>query len=201
MRRRGCAAPAWSNEVVNEFHRQFCAGPEWRSVVEETILPVALRHVDLGDDVIEIGPGPGLTTDVLRTRVARLTAVELDPDLARALALRMTGTNVRVVQGDATALDLPDDSFSGAASFHMLHHIEPDDAQDRVLAEVARVLRPGGALVAADGIENDLTASFHVDDVYNPVDPFRLEGRLSAAGFTSVQVDTYDHGWVCTARA
>jgi len=186
---------------VNSYHLQFCASPEWRQIVEETILPVALGHVDLGPNALEIGPGPGFTTDVLKARVGHLTAVELDGDLALALAARLTGTNVDVVHGDATALAFPDSSFSGAASFTMLHHIEPDGAQDRVFSELARVLRPGGTFVAADGIENDATRAFHSDDVYNPIDPEDLGRRLAEAGFTDIDVGLYDLGWLCTARA
>ncbi len=185
---------------MNEGHLEFCAGPEWRRLVEGVILPEALRGVDLGEDVIEVGPGPGLTTDVLRARPGHLTAVEFDPDLAAALAARLAG-QVMVLCGDATALDLPDDRFSGAACFHMLHHIPTAEAQDSVFAELARVLRPTGALVAADGIENEGTRQFHVDDVYNPIAPETLEGRLARAGFASIKVRVYDLGWICTAAA
>jgi 16S rRNA A1518/A1519 N6-dimethyltransferase RsmA/KsgA/DIM1 with predicted DNA glycosylase/AP lyase activity len=86
---------------------EFCASPEWRQMVEEIVLPAALRDLDLGDDVVEIGPGPGFTTDVLRTRVEHLTAVEIDPVLAEPLRERLAGTNVDVIEGDATSLDLP----------------------------------------------------------------------------------------------
>jgi SAM-dependent methyltransferase len=185
---------------MNQGHLEFCASPLWRQMVEETILPEALRGVVLGDDVVEVGPGPGLTTDVLRTRTARLTAVEFDPELAAALAERLAGTNVEVMCGDATALDVPDDRFTGAASFHMLHHIPTSAAQDCVLAELARVLKPGGVLVAADGIDNEGTRQFHADDIYNPIDPQPLYGRLTEAGFTAVEVRVYDLGWICTAR-
>jgi ubiquinone/menaquinone biosynthesis C-methylase UbiE len=170
-------------------------------MVEEIILPEALRGVDLGTDAIEIGPGPGFTTDVLRTRTPRLTAVEVDPDLATSLADRLTDSNVRVVLGDATALEFADSSFTGAASFHMLHHIETGEAQDQVLSELARVLKPGGSLVAADGIENDATRAFHVNDTYNPIDPVGLELRLARAGFESIEIRVYDLGWVCTGLA
>jgi SAM-dependent methyltransferase len=186
---------------VNSFHLQFCASAEWRTMVEETILPRALAGVDLGASVVEIGPGPGFTTDVLMARVDHLTAVELDVDLARSLADRLEGTNVTVVLGDATALEFPDDVFSGAASFHMLHHIEADEDQQRVLAELARVLRPGATLVAADGIENEATRAFHDDDIYNPIDPDDLRRWLAAAGFSAIDIAVYDIGWVCTARA
>jgi SAM-dependent methyltransferase len=186
---------------MNEAHMEYCASEDWRRLVHETILPVALRDVDLGAAAIEIGPGPGFTTDILRTHTAHLTAVELDEGLAASLAARLAGSNVEVVVGDATALDFARGCFTGAASFHMLHHIAPAEAQDRVFAELARVLGPGGALVAADGVYSDGSALFHQDDTYNPIDPQELEPRLAAVGFGSAQVRTYDLGWVCTARA
>jgi len=179
---------------------EYCASDDWRKMVHETILPVALRGVDLGDEVIEIGPGPGFTTDVLRTATAHLTAVEVDEGLAAALAERLAGGNVDVVIGDATALDYQPESFTGAASFHMLHHIAPAEAQDRVFAELARVLVPGGVLVAADGTYSEGSAQIHEGDTYNPIAPEELAPRLTAAGFADVEVRTYDLGWVCTAR-
>jgi SAM-dependent methyltransferase len=184
---------------VNQAHLSFCASPEWRQIVEESILPEALQGVTLGDDVLEVGPGPGLTTDVLRTLTARLTVVEFDPDLAGALAQRLIGSNVEVICGDATSMVLPDDRFSGAASFHMLHHIPTARAQDSVFSELSRVLAPGGVLVAADGIESDASRQFHTDDVYNPIDPESLDLRLTRNGFTSIDVRVYDIGWICTA--
>jgi SAM-dependent methyltransferase len=168
-------------------------------MVEETILPEALRGVSLGEDAIEIGPVPGLTTDVLRSRTTRLTALEFDRDLATALERRLSGTNVVVVCGDATTMTFPSRRFSGAASFHMLHHIPSADAQDLVFSELARVLVAGGVLVAADGVENEGTRLFHDDDIYNPIDPETLDGRLTRAGFVSIDVRVYDLGWICTA--
>jgi SAM-dependent methyltransferase len=179
---------------------EFCASEDWRRLVHETILPVALEGVELGDEAIEIGPGPGFTTEILRTRTAHLTAVELDEGLAAGLAERMAGTNVEVVLGDATALDFAAGRFTGAASFHMLHHIAPAAAQDRAFAELARVLVPGATLVAADGVYSEGSALFHQDDTYNPIDPAELEPRLRAAGFASARVRAHDLGWVCTAR-
>ncbi len=178
----------------------FCASEDWRRIVQEDILPTALHGVALGNDAIEIGPGPGFTTDVLSTMTAHLTAVEVDEGLAASLAERLAGGNVDVVIGDATALDYPPRSFTGAASFHMLHHIAPAEAQDRVFAELARVLVPGGVLVAADGTYSEGSAVFHDGDTYNPIAPEDLAPRLAAAGFADVAVRTYDLGWVCIAR-
>jgi SAM-dependent methyltransferase len=175
---------------VNQIHLELCASPEWAEYVQTELLPWALTGHDLGDDVLEIGPGPGLTTDILRERVARLTAVEVDPDLAAKLRDRMAGTNVEVIEADATASGLPGDRFSAATCFTMLHHIPSPELQDRLFAEVARVLRPGGVFVGTDAIDNPDTRALHVDDTFVPVDPDTLAARLDAAGLTDVVVDT-----------
>jgi ubiquinone/menaquinone biosynthesis C-methylase UbiE len=130
---------------MNEAHLRICASPEWAAYVESELLPWALREAELGDEVLEVGPGPGLTTDVLRRQVPRLTAVEIDEGLASALAERMSGRNVDVVHGDGTRLPFGAGRFTAATLFTMLHHVPSEDLQDKLLAEVRRVLRPGWA--------------------------------------------------------
>ncbi len=169
-------------------------------MVQDDILPEALQGVELGDAVLEIGPGPGFTTDILRTMTAHLTAVEIDEGLASKLATRLAGGNVEVVVGDATALEYEADRFTGAASFNMLHHIAPAAAQDRVFSELARVLMPGSILVAVDGTYNEGTAAFHEGDTYNPIPPGDLERRLGRAGFEDIEVRPHELLWMCTAR-
>lgn len=169
-------------------------------MVQDDILPEALRGVELGDAALEIGPGPGFTTEVLCTMTAHLTAVEIDEGLASKLATRLAGGNVEVVIGDATALEYEADRFTGAASFNMLHHIAPAAAQDSVFSELARVLAPGSILVAVDGTYNEGTAAFHEGDTYNPIPPGELERRLGRAGFEDIEVRTHELLWMCTAR-
>jgi SAM-dependent methyltransferase len=185
---------------MNEEHLAFCASDEWREAVTKWILPWALTDIDLGPDVIEVGPGPGLTTDELRHGVERLTAVELDADLAAALRERMQGTNVDVVQADATALPQESDRFSGAVSFTMLHHVPSNELQDRLFAELARVLAPGGVLALSDSLASDDLRAFHHDDTYNPVDPKTLPARLASAGFDGIDVQANEYGWMAHAR-
>jgi SAM-dependent methyltransferase len=183
---------------MNENHA-VCGSEEWRAAVRDLIVPWAVGERDLGDDVLEVGPGYGATTDVFRERTARLTAVEIDPALAKALADRLDGTNVTVVEGDATALDFDDGRFSGATCFAMLHHVPSAELQDRLFAEVARVLRSGALFVANDSIPSDDLADFHEGDTYNPIDPGTVAERLTRAGFTDVEVETNEYSW--TARA
>ncbi|MBI3216582.1 MAG: class I SAM-dependent methyltransferase [Mycobacterium sp.] len=185
---------------MNEAH-QLCGSDEWRQMIRDVILPWAVGEVDLGPDVLEVGPGYGATTDVLHTRTQRLTAVEIDRELAAALRERFRDApTVRIVDGDATALPYPDETFSGAASFTMLHHVPTVALQDRLFGEVARVLRTGGALVASDSLASEPLQQMHDGDTYNPVDPGSLEERLTAAGFTAVVVRTNEFGWAAVAR-
>jgi SAM-dependent methyltransferase len=174
---------------MNERHLQLCASAEWAETVRTEILPWALGGRDLGDDVLEIGPGPGMTTDVLRQTVGRLTAVEVDQELAAALTARLAGSNVDVVLGDGAALEFDADRFSGATSFTMLHHVPTEALQDRLLSEVCRVLRPGGLLVGVDSIDEPAWRELHTDDTCVPVDPSTLTERLERAGFVDVEVE------------
>lgn len=185
---------------MNSNH-DLCGSDLWRETVRNEIIPWALGDGDLGDDVLEVGPGFGATTEVFRERVEHLTAVEIDPQLAARLVERFDGTNVTVVEGDATALDFPDDRFSGATCFSMLHHVPGAALQDRLFAEVARVLRPGGVFVATDSLYSDDLRAFHEGDTYEPIDPTGLTERLTAAGFDDVEVDVSDVGWAASARA
>lgn len=186
---------------MNKAH-EACGGNEWRALIRDVILPWAMGDVDLGDDVLEVGPGYGATTDVLCERVPMLTAVEIDEELATYLEDRFRPLeHVRIVRGDATALEFGDDRFTGAACFTMLHHVPTAELQDKLLAEVARVLRPGAALVAGDSVASDDLEAHHVDDTYNPIDPSTLEDRLRGAGFADVKVQSNEIGWAAVARA
>ena len=186
---------------MNEHHKH-CGSDEWRALIRDVILPWAIGDVDFGDDVLEVGPGYGATTDVLSESVPQLTAVEIDEELAAYLEDRFHPLeHVRIVRGDATALEFGDGRFTGAACFTMLHHVPTVELQDRLFAEVARVLRPGGALVAGDSVASPELEAHHVDDTYNPVDPSTLEDRLRAAGFDKIRVQANAFGWSAVAYA
>lgn len=185
---------------MNEAH-EYCGSDEWRQMIREVILPWALGETDLGDDVLEVGPGYGATTDVLGTLTPRLRSVEIDNDLAAKLQERFAGSpSVEIINGDATQLEFDDETFTGAACFTMLHHVPTVELQDRLFAEVARVLRPGAALVASDSLGSEDLAGAHEGDTYNPVDPTSLPDRLATAGFSDVRVKTTEFGWAVVAR-
>ncbi len=173
---------------MNRFHRWFCRSEFWKKGLESYIIPWALHGVDLGDDVLEVGPGPGMTTDVLRQHLPQLTSLEIDPRLASSLKQRLQGTNVRVVEGDATAMPFAESTFSGAVSFTMLHHVPSQALQDRLLAEVHRVLKPGGIFTGTDSRWSIPFRLIHIMDTMVIVDPDSFGKRLEATGFKDVSV-------------
>jgi ubiquinone/menaquinone biosynthesis C-methylase UbiE len=186
---------------MNRLHRWYCSSNHWNRVVGEKLLPWVLRGVDLGQDVLELGPGPGITTDILRRRVSHLTSVEIDPRLATALGSRLQDTNVTVLHADASALPLRDSSFSGAIACTMLHHVPSPALQDRLFAEVRRVLKAGGSFVGSDSLSSRVFRLIHLFDTLVPVDPDRLAARLEAAGFTAVRVDVAGRSFRFRAQA
>ncbi|SHH08648.1 class I SAM-dependent methyltransferase [Streptoalloteichus hindustanus] len=172
---------------MNRLHTWACRSELWARGVERRTIPWALEGVDLGADVLEIGPGYGATTRVLVRRVPRLTALELDAALVAGLRQRH-GDAVEVLHGDGTDIPLPDARFSGVVCFTMLHHVPTPDLQDALFAEAHRVLRPGGVFAGADNAHSLGFRLVHLGDTYNPVDPHTLGERLRRAGFGDIRV-------------
>ena len=185
---------------MNLLHRHMCRSAHWKKVVEAHILPWVLEDIDIGEHVLEVGPGPGVTTDLLRTRVARLTCVEIHRGFAESLSRRMAGQNVTVLCEDATAMSPADATFDGALSFTMLHHVPSAALQDRLLAEVCRVLRPGGIFAGIDSRYSRFFRILHLFDTMVVVDPETFPARLEAAGFTDVCVDVNPYAFRFRAR-
>lgn len=172
---------------MNRVHQLYCRSSWWQRHLE-ALLPWALEGVDLTDaTALELGSGPGRTTDWLASRCPKLTALEYDPDAAKSLAARRP--DLDVVQGDATALEFPDASYDAVVCFTMLHHVPSSDLQQKLFTEVHRVLKPGGVFAGSDSRWGPLFAVAHLGDTMVLVDPESLTERLQSAGFDHARVD------------
>ena len=184
---------------MNRIHQWLCRSAWWRTTIQQRLTWV-LQGIDLGPNVLELGPGPGLTTDVLRRSVPRLTALEIDLKLASALSARLAGSDVNVVTGDATATLFSDGQFSGCVAFTMLHHVPSRALQDKLLGEVCRILMPGGLFAGSDSLQSLCMRVIHIGDTLVPVLPDTFPERLRAAGFEAVEIEKNSQAFRFRAR-
>jgi phospholipid N-methyltransferase len=81
-------------EAMNRAHALICSSGWWARTVKRELLPWGLKGVELGKNVLEIGPGFGATTRVLARRDGHLSVLELEQDycerLRRVLPERVT---------------------------------------------------------------------------------------------------------------
>lgn len=174
---------------MNGIHDRLCSSQWWADRAEHKLLPFGLDGLDLGDDILEIGPGFGATTRLLARRPSRLSVLELESRYCERLSAEL-GEAVSVTQGDATELPYEDGRFSAVVCFTMLHHIPAAQRQDRVFAQAARVLRPGGIFAGTDSIGTGwLFKLIHVGDTLLTIDPDGLPARLRGAGLDEPEVE------------
>ncbi len=185
---------------MNLVHRWLCSSSRWKQAVKQHIVPWTLEGIDLGPKVLEVGPGYGATTEVLSSRVEQLTCVEIDAKLVEVLRRHTLKKNVTVLLGDATAMSFPDATFDGAVCFTMLHHIPSAQLQDLLLAEIARVLRPGGIFAGTDSLDSRFFRLLHFSDTLVLIKPDAFAHRLEAAGFEDVEVNVNPYAFRFRAR-
>ena len=147
---------------------------------------------------IEVGAGTGLNLAHFPPAVTRLCLVEPDPNMRKRLRRRVDGRDdVEITDARAEALPFPDASFDTAVvTFALCSVADPDIA----LAEIARVLRPGGQLLFAEHVrsgEPDVAAR----QDHRPL-PYKLMGchpnRATLDSLTSspLRVEDVRHGEV-----
>jgi len=156
----------------------------------------------LGDNVLELGAGPGATTEELRRRSARVTSLEYDHRFAAKLGARFSNTNVGVLQGDAASLPFPDAAFSSVIAVLVLHHLQSQEQQQKAFAEIHRVLQPGGAFLAVEIGDGWLQRFGHIKSTFVPVAPAAAFARLTSLGFSKIVIDTKSNAFrICALRA
>jgi len=135
-------------EFADDYERFFAAYDTWRYDQERHIL-ACLYQVDWRDKkVLEIGLGQGAESEQLIRRGARWSGLDLTQESVDRVGARLSTRDLKhdaLKQGSALEIPYEDNSFDLVFSHGVLHHI-PDIRTAQ--AEIHRVLRPGGTLVA-----------------------------------------------------
>ena len=130
----------WADTVAGDMERHYSPGRTWDALARST-----MELVELGD-VLDIASGDGVLAELLSPHARSIICVDAGERVVDAAKRRLAEfANVRVQQGDMHNLTLADSSFDLVLLMHALTY---SDKPGTAMAEAARVLRPGGRLLA-----------------------------------------------------
>jgi ArsR family transcriptional regulator len=175
--RARAATGRWPDSVAGEMERHYSPGRTWEALARGLI-----GLVDLGD-VLDAGAGDGATAQLLAPRARSITSVDISETLIDAARVRLAGhPNAKAEVADVTDLPFPAASFDQVLALNVLTHLR---APGRALAELGRVLRPGGRLVLVTLAAHEhleVTSGYgHVHPGFRPAEVKRLLERAGLA--------------------
>src|SRR3954469_12098066 len=168
-----------------------------RDVIRRRELALAALDAQPADAVVDIGCGPGFYVAALAGQAASVTGIDPSSSMLAVAAHKTQGhRNVTLREGDATALPLDEASMDRALSVQVFEYVADVPA---ALAEIHRVLRPGGRVVLWD--IDWTTLSWYASDaermarmtdawdrhLVHPALPQTLGAALHGAGFAGVR--------------
>jgi ubiquinone/menaquinone biosynthesis C-methylase UbiE len=210
----------WTDRLVAHGH----ADAQLVAEAERVLEAAALKP---GDTVLDVGAGLGLSTLAAHERIGDGWVIAVDPcvgaleELLR-LAHDVGANGIMYLVGDAEVLPLPDDSVDAVILRSVLVHA--GDLRGTV-AELARVLRPGGRLSQREPLSGEAASLATAVDwsplgelgeriraeaespgaaqPLRPLDPDELEAQLESAGFIAIERSVEDPGeeWLVTAES
>jgi arsenite methyltransferase len=157
-----------------------------------------------GERILDVGCGPGFYCAELLAEVGEsgaVTGVDSSPAMLALAARRCAGhDNVELLEGEALTLPVPDESFDAALTVQVIEYVAD---VEKALAELRRVLRPGGRVLVWD-IDWDTLSLYSGDaelservirawdeHLAHRTVPRTLAGRLRAAGFAEVSMSAH----------
>ena len=132
------------DRLADDYEQTRGQDPRYMAAITAAVAALDARP---GESVLDAGCGTGLTTRRLAGLGLDLTALDVSHASLRFLHGRLGGRRARLVRGDLAALPFPDQSFDRILCANVLQQVEGHAARRACVAELHRVLRPGGRLV------------------------------------------------------
>jgi len=177
---------------VSRGFRELYSSAEFSESISTEWMPWLLDGLELGDDIVDVAAGPGVAVRSLRTAGRQVTVAQLAPEFTAELTgLFACDRAVGVRDVDPTCLPFSDGHFTAATAVLSLHHVPSTEQQDRALAELARVLRPGAVLAGLNAIDGPHFRRMNDDGCCVPIDPLSFAERLQRAGFIDVELTVW----------
>lgn len=152
---------------------------------------VSLLPLDRPSTVLEVGFGQGRTAAVLLDDGHRILGVDPSPTMVNQATARNRAAcrdgRATLRPGDGITIPFPDDSADVAFTVHTIYFM-PDPTA--TLADIGRVLRPGGTLVVACRTSDDPTPAWMDPDIYRIPTAAQLTAMLTATGYKTVAHET-----------
>jgi ubiquinone/menaquinone biosynthesis C-methylase UbiE len=180
----------WRHDLMGWFFDTFLLGGKLRELRQRT---ANLACIQPGEQVLDVGCGTGTLATEVQSRVGREGRVAgVDPGTQQIARARSKAARrhvpIEFQIGVIEHLAFPDQTFDVVLSTSMMHHV-PDDLKRQGLAEIARVLKPGGRLVIADFKRPEerqgLAARFHAGGSGMQ----DLAARVMDAGFDHLETE------------
>ena len=180
----------WRYDLMEWFHDTFSFRGKSRDLRQRT---ANLARMQPGDAVLDVGCGTGTLAMEVARRVGRAGRVAgVDPGTEQIARARSKAARrhmpIEFQIGVIEQLPFPDQTFDVVLSTLMMHHVSAS-IKRQGLAEIARVLKPGGRLVIADFTRKQerkgRAARFHAGGS----DMQELAALVSEAGFESVEIE------------
>jgi ubiquinone/menaquinone biosynthesis C-methylase UbiE len=187
-------SPLSSGEVKAFFDR---VASDWDTMriayYDERVIErmATFAAVDESMTVLDVGTGTGFVAAGLAPRVAHVIGVDAAPEMlgvARGNLDELGVGNVELREADVARLPLDDDSVDAAFANMVLHHAEDPAA---MLAEMARVVRPGGAVAICDEVEHpyEWMRAEHAD-VWLGFTTEQVAGFFASAGLEQLSIES-----------
>ncbi len=156
-------------EFTGERFHPECVREMWYEHWHRYVFALPLAR---GKDVLDLACGEGYGSHLLSYEAAQVTGVDFDAQAIEHASQRYQRDNLRYRQGDASQLPFEAQQFDLVVSFETIEHLQ---AQEAMLAEIRRVLRPEGLLLISSPDKKHYSDETGYDNPYHVRELYREE--------------------------